>query len=145
MDIVQSVWVSLLPGFEKGEWSFETPAELKAFLVKATRNRLVDRVRRNRRSLATEQPLGEVTPDLIRGHGPGPSEEVRASELWARLLELCPPAHRPILTLKREGFGPAEIAERTGLHPSSVRRILYELTRRFGNLQGGGTGQPSSE
>ena len=47
------------------------------------------------------------------------------------MLALCPPAHRPLLDLKRQGCSLAEIAAQTGLHPSSVRRILYELARRL--------------
>jgi DNA-binding IclR family transcriptional regulator len=33
--------------------------------------------------------------------------------------------------LTRQGFSLGEIAARTGLHESSVRRILYELARKF--------------
>jgi RNA polymerase sigma-70 factor (ECF subfamily) len=46
-------------------------------------------------------------------------------------MELCPPAHRQILELKRQGFPLEEIARRVGLHEGSVRRIIYELARRL--------------
>ncbi len=46
-------------------------------------------------------------------------------------MDLCPPAHRDLLDLKRRGFPLAEIATRTGLHESSVRRILYDLARKL--------------
>jgi RNA polymerase sigma-70 factor (ECF subfamily) len=46
-------------------------------------------------------------------------------------MVLCPPAHRELLRLKRQGYALAEIASRTGLHEGSVRRILYELARRL--------------
>jgi RNA polymerase sigma-70 factor (ECF subfamily) len=46
-------------------------------------------------------------------------------------LTLCPPAHRELLQLKRQGLSLAELAARTGLHASSIRRILYTLARRF--------------
>src|SRR5262249_13672975 len=62
---------------------------------------------------------------------PRPSQVVQADELWQRMTELCPPAHRRLLELKRQGFGLAEIAKRTGLHEGSVRRIRYELARRM--------------
>jgi RNA polymerase sigma-70 factor (ECF subfamily) len=61
---------------------------------------------------------------------PRPSQVAQAAEMWATLMEVCPPAHRPILELKGQGIPLAEIAERTGLHESSVRRILYELARK---------------
>ena len=54
-----------------------------------------------------------------------------AYELWQRLLCICPPAHRLILRLKCQGCDLAEIAQRTGMHPGSVRRILYDLARRL--------------
>src|SRR6516225_6555015 len=45
MDIVQSIWADLLTRFQAGHWHFATPQQLQAFLVKVTRNRLIDRVR----------------------------------------------------------------------------------------------------
>jgi RNA polymerase sigma-70 factor (ECF subfamily) len=62
---------------------------------------------------------------------PQPSEMAEADELWEEMLALCPPAHRELLRLKRQGVPLAEIAARTGLHESSVRRILYDLSRRW--------------
>jgi RNA polymerase sigma-70 factor (ECF subfamily) len=55
----------------------------------------------------------------------------QAEELWQRMLALCPPAHQQVLHLKREGLPLEEIAERTGLHVGSIRRILRTLARRL--------------
>ncbi len=128
VDIVQSVWADLLRGFRAANWQFDDAAQLKAFLVKATRNRFLNRIQRHRR----EKPLGEV--DLAArtpSHEPRPSEVAQRDELWERLLRLCTPAHREILHLRRQGLLLAEIAARTGFHQSSVRRILYDLARRL--------------
>ena len=46
-------------------------------------------------------------------------------------MALRPPEHHELLRLKRQGLSLDEIAAPTGLHPSSVRRILYELARRM--------------
>jgi RNA polymerase sigma-70 factor (ECF subfamily) len=132
VDIVQSVWVDLIAGFREAGWRFADPAQLRAFLIRTTRNRFIDRLRQHQHWLEREQPLA----DMGGGEAPcspdaAPSEEVQAREVWARLLKLCPPEHRELLQLKQEGFSLAEIAERTGLHPGSVRRILAELARRF--------------
>lgn len=132
VDIVQSVWVDLLAGFREAGWRFADPAQLRAFLIRTTRNRFIDRLRQHQRWLDREQPIGE----LADGGAPpspdaAPSEEVQAREVWARLLQLCPPHHRELLRLKQQGFSLAEIAERTGLHPGSIRRILSDLARRF--------------
>ena len=137
-DVVLSIWTDLLDGFRDGRWNFETAAQLRAFLVTATRRRLIDRVRQHRRAIELEQPFGpdEDARQLASGAA-GPSELARGNELWRQLLALCPPAHRELLILKRQGLPLAEIAERTGLHPSSVRRILYDLAKRLASVQQG--------
>ena len=132
VDVVQSVWVDVLHGFRESGWRFATSAQLRAFLVKVTRNRFIDRVRQHQRVLNHEQPLESAELEgLSRARDPRPSEVVQAEDLWQQMLALCPPAHHQLLRLKREGKSLAEIAEQTGLHPSSVRRILYDLARQL--------------
>jgi RNA polymerase sigma-70 factor (ECF subfamily) len=131
-DIVLSVWVDVVKGFRKGVWRFTDTAHLRAFLVKLTRNRFLNRLRKHRRALDAEQPLTENhCADLPATTQEAPSEVVQADDLWQQLLALCPPAHRPLLHLRREGLPLAEVAARTGMHESSVRRILYQLAKRF--------------
>ena len=132
MDIVQSVWADLLEGFRRGNWHFRDGHHLRAFLIKVTRNRFLNRVRRHRRALEREQPLEETDPrQLPSVRQSHPSEVAEANDLWDRLLTLCPPAHRELLRLKRQGLSLAELVARTGLHESSIRRIFYTLARRF--------------
>jgi RNA polymerase sigma-70 factor (ECF subfamily) len=132
MDIVQSVWADLLEGFRRGGWRFRDVHHLRAFLVKATRNRFLNRVRRHRRALECEQSLEETDPlQLPSARQAQPGEVAEADDLWDRLLMFCPPAHRELLQLKRQGLSLAELAARTGLHESSIRRIFYTLARRF--------------
>jgi RNA polymerase sigma-70 factor (ECF subfamily) len=131
-DIVQSVWGDLLVGFRQGRWHFPTPAHLRAFLVQAAHNRLIDRSRRQQDALRHEQHLA---PEDLDGLPPRSQEavgaRVEAEELWHRLWVCCPPQHRELLRFRREGRSLAEIAERSGLHPSSVRRIFYDLASRL--------------
>jgi RNA polymerase sigma-70 factor (ECF subfamily) len=131
-DVVQSIWADVFDGFRSSGWRFQNTAQLKAFLVKATRNRLIDRVRKYRRAASREQPLakGYAEPATTAADA-RPSEVAKAQELWELMNLLCPPAHRELLNLKRHGCSIGEIAERTGMHPSSVRRILYDLARRL--------------
>jgi RNA polymerase sigma-70 factor (ECF subfamily) len=131
-DIVQSAWVDVLDGFRKCGWRFADVAHLRAFLVKVTRNRFLERLRQHRRALDREHPPGEGGLEAVLPSGdPRPSEVAQANELWQQMLLLCPPAHRPLLLLKRQGLSLAEIADRTGLHEGSVRRILYDLEKRL--------------
>ena len=133
VDIVQSIWVDVLAGFQHAGWEFADVARLRAFLARVARNRLIDRQRQWGKHF--EQPLGPAAELVLPpADQTGPSEQAQADELWEKMLGLCAPSHRPIIELKRQGCDLAEIAERTGFHPSSVRRILYDLARRFALL-----------
>jgi RNA polymerase sigma factor (sigma-70 family) len=135
-DVVQSIWVDVLHGFREAGWQFTNANQLRAFLVKAARNRFIDRVRQHGRAVAAEQPLTETDQEALPvSSQPQPSEVLQAGELWEQLLTICPPAHHELLRLKRQGHSIGEIADRTGLHEGSVRRILYDLARRLGFQQ----------
>ena len=131
MDIVQAVWADVLAGFRDAGWHFADRRQLKAFLLTLARHRLIDRRRHYRRALERERPLGEFTTgDLPASPQPRPSEVAQGRELWEQILEQCPPAHRDLLRMRREGLPLSEIAARVGLHEGSVRRILYNVARR---------------
>jgi RNA polymerase sigma-70 factor (ECF subfamily) len=131
-DVVQSVWAGLLPGLYAGRWRFPSVAKLRAFLVTAARNRLTDRVRQHLPAAGREQPLAEIAADAHPPDGCArPSELFRADEMWNRMLALSPPNHHEILRLRRQGVPVGEIAERTGYHVGSVRRVLRELAGRM--------------
>jgi RNA polymerase sigma-70 factor (ECF subfamily) len=131
MDVVQSVWADLLRGFREAGWRFADEAHLRAFLVKLTRHRFIDQVRRHRTAVARECPLGEmVQAEEPPSPQPSPSELVQADELRERMFALCPPAHREIVRLRMRGVPVAEIATRIGLHVGSVHRILHDLACR---------------
>jgi RNA polymerase sigma-70 factor (ECF subfamily) len=132
-DILQSVWADLVHGFREAGWRFADAAHLRAFLVQVTRHRFIDRLRQHRTALGREQALAEPgQEEALPGAEPPPSEVAQAEELWERMLALSPPTHQEVLRLRRQGWTLAEVAARTGLHPSSVRRILYDLARRLG-------------
>ncbi len=132
MDIIQSVWADVLCRFREAGWRFADRSHLRAFLVKVARNRLIDRRREHHRAIEQERPLDEITAhELPETDQPRPSEVAQGHELWERMLQSCPPAHREILRLKHQGLPLGQIAARTGLHEGSIRRILYDLARRL--------------
>ena len=145
-DIVQSVWADVVHGFRTAGWRFDSPAQLRAFLIKAARNRLSDHLRHNHAALEREQHLGAtgLGPSLP-ARQPRPSEVAQAGDVWERLLALCPPDHHDVLRLRRQGLQLTEIAARTGLHEGSVRRILRKLARQlatdYPEGEEGGTGE----
>jgi RNA polymerase sigma factor (sigma-70 family) len=135
-DILQSVWVDLLRGFREDGWRFTDADQLRGFLFVATRNRLIDRARKHRQASIREEPLGaDDARRPLASTEPRPSETAQADDLWEQLLASCPPKHRPMLSLRREGQSLAEIAAHTGLHRDSIRRILRALASRMAFAQ----------
>lgn len=144
MDVVQSIWANVLRGFRGTGWHFNDREHVKAFLMRAVKNRLIDRRRQFNRALELEQPLSATAAsDLPSSKQARPSEVVQGEELWERILELCPPSHREVVRLKRQGLSLAEIAARTGFHVGSVRRILYDLAKRMADVRKGAVPSPS--
>jgi RNA polymerase sigma factor (sigma-70 family) len=129
-DIVQSVWANLLAGHHAGAWHFPDAQHFQAFLVQVTRNRFYDRFRKHRVAFEKEQRLTAThTSEMPSAPEPQAAEVLQAEELWDRMLALCPSEHQELLRLKRQGLSMAELVERTGLHPGSIRRILRNLAR----------------
>jgi RNA polymerase sigma factor (sigma-70 family) len=129
-DIVQSVWADLVEGLRQSKWSFENIEQLRAFLVKMTRNRFVDRLRQHQSALRHEWTMPTQDVDALATAGSSRvSENYYADELWHQMLKVCPPAHYQVLYLKRQGASIDEIASQTGLHKGSVRRILNHIGR----------------
>jgi RNA polymerase sigma-70 factor (ECF subfamily) len=132
LDVVQSVWAHVLHDFRARGCHLTTPDHLRNFLIRVTRNCLTDRLRHYRPALEREQSLAEAgTTSPVASNQPRPSEVARANELWDNMLAVCPPEHRELLYLKRQGLGLATIAARTGLHVDSVRRVLRQLARKI--------------
>jgi RNA polymerase sigma-70 factor (ECF subfamily) len=137
-DVLQSVWADVVRGFKQGRWYFPDDARLRAFLVTMARNRFLDRVRQHSAALKHEERLaGPEQEAAVPAQQPHPSEEAQANELWERMVELCPPEHRELLRLKRQGLPMSELVARTGLHEDSIRRILRTLLRQLAFGSGG--------
>lgn len=128
-DVVQSVWVQVVRQLGRDGWQVSDENQLKGLLATIARRRLVTRIRNHARSIGGDQSPTANLEELTDARHPRPSEVAQANDLWAKLLDLCPPDHHPVLELKRQGLPLAEIAKRTGLHEGSVRRILRRLSR----------------
>jgi RNA polymerase sigma-70 factor (ECF subfamily) len=132
VDVIQSVWADLLDGLRSNRWRFTDASQFRGFLVRVTRNRLIDRVRQHQSAIEYERaPAGVVQGSARPQRGASPSEFAQAEELWERMLAVCGPDHHKLLMLRRQGFTTAEIASQVGLHEGSVRRILGDLARRL--------------
>jgi RNA polymerase sigma factor (sigma-70 family) len=131
IDVVQSAWSDLLQGFRAAGWRFASANQLRAFLVRATRNRFIDRYRQQDHRARQEESLDDHAATYMPAPQATPSAVAEAEDLWQRLLLLCPVEYRPILHLKQQGTPLDEIAAQTGLHPGSIRRILRQLACRL--------------
>lgn len=126
-DVVQSVWVQVVRQLGQDGWQVKDENQLKALLATIARRRLITQTRKIDRTAPLGPQAGlEAMPDT-RLHRA--SEIALANDLWEQMLDLCPPDHHPILTLRREGHSLDEIASRTGMHEGSVRRIIRRLSR----------------
>lgn len=144
IDIVQSVWTHILEDFNAEGWRFRDSNHLRAFLARSTYNRFIDHCRRHRRELQLQHsPGSEEAFDYPDTRETRPSELAQADDLWKLLVKTCNPNHLHILELKRRGASLAEIAAKTGMHSSSIRRILYDLARRMAAPEG--LASPSSD
>src|SRR5947199_7890169 len=93
-DILQSVWADVLRGFREAGWRFIDADHLRGFLFVATRNRLIDLVRRHQKSAGREERLDEGSEQRpLPSPQPRPSEVVQARDLWERIMAHCPPEH----------------------------------------------------
>jgi RNA polymerase sigma-70 factor (ECF subfamily) len=132
MDVVQAVWADILEGVHQRGWHFTDGDHLQAFLVRLAKNRFIDLCRKYREAVRREEPLtNEGAVAAIVSDSPRPSEVAQRNELWDRIMALCPPSHHELVRLKLKGLTLAQIAAETGMHPNSVRRILFELAHRL--------------
>jgi RNA polymerase sigma-70 factor (ECF subfamily) len=130
VDVVQSVWVQLIRQLGRDGWRVNDENHLRALLVTIARRRLITRARQCDRD-DDPIPADEDWTTVSDARTATPSEAAQANDLWAKMLDLLPHQHHPVLMLKREGLPLAEIAARTGLHEGSVRRILRRLSREL--------------
>jgi RNA polymerase sigma factor (sigma-70 family) len=132
MDVVQAVWTDIIEGVHDRGWHFTDRDHLQAFLVRLAKNRFIDLCRKYREAVRREEPLSDQAAALaVVSDAPRPSELAQRNELWDRLMALCPPTHHELLRLKLKGMTLAQIGAETGMHPNSVRRILFELAHRL--------------
>ncbi len=129
MDVVQSAWLYVLR--KLGSNDCPDSDCLRPLLVRVIEHRLIDRARQQKSSRRREEVVADARQKSRQAAQTRPSEHAQVAELWQQLLDLCPPQHRQLLERKREGLSLQEIADQTGLHPSSVRRVLYDLAGKL--------------
>jgi RNA polymerase sigma factor (sigma-70 family) len=138
VDFEQSVWASFFLG-ATDRYSFPTADDLVAFLSRVAYNKVMDATRERlnqkhdlRRECSLDEPTSPGSPDPLVNNLPGPthtpSHYVVADERWRKLTKNLPPGHVRILELLQAGYTQAEIAQRLGCDPKTIRRLLDKLS-----------------
>jgi RNA polymerase sigma-70 factor (ECF subfamily) len=140
MDFVQSVWQSFFSTLSTRPRQFENARHLRAFLAGVARNKVFEEHRRLTRTekyaitreerLYTRRGRHQVERSLV-SPDPTPSQNVQASDRLAQLIAGCSPREVQVITLRYQGLTFEEVAERTGIHERSVRRIIEEARARM--------------
>ncbi len=131
-DVVQSAMADLIVHFRNSGREFEDGSHIRNFLNRVVINRLNDRFRRHRREIVQQKvmldsELGEISDDGTTR----PSRDLSRHELWETIMNACPERHREVILLRKEGLRHNQIADRLGLHPSTVRRVIAEVARQL--------------
>jgi RNA polymerase sigma-70 factor (ECF subfamily) len=130
VDFAQDVWASFFH-LPPERITFRTPQELVAFLARLAQHRLIEEFRK--RHWTTEynqsgvETLKEECSEEPPSRHPTPSQFAIADEQWRLLLHNIPPGIRHALEMLRDGHSHREIAERLGIHPKKIQRLLNRL------------------
>jgi RNA polymerase sigma-70 factor (ECF subfamily) len=133
VDFAQAVWASFF-AVPPERFTFDNPDALAGFLAQVASNKVAEAYRRRvlttKRDLNREVPLGREEiekPAKTIDSQPTPSQVAMANERWERLLEGQPPHYRRILEMLRQGHTYREVADRLGLHPKLIQRLIRKL------------------
>lgn len=131
-DVVQSAMADLIVHFRGPGREFADGAHIRNFLNRVVINRLHDRFRRHRREMDQQRAMADSEfGELSDDDNARPSRDLAHHELWESILKACPQRHRDVILLRREGLRHNQIAERLGLHPSTVRRVIADVARQI--------------
>jgi RNA polymerase sigma factor (sigma-70 family) len=132
VDFTQAVWASFF-AVPPERFTFDNPDALAGFLAQVASNKVAEAYRRRiltaKRELDREVPLRNeaVQKPVNAASQPTPSQVAIANERWEQILEGQPAHYRQILELLRQGHSYREVADRLGLHPKLIQRLIRKL------------------
>jgi RNA polymerase sigma-70 factor (ECF subfamily) len=134
VDFVQTVWQSFFADSRLGRPDFENVEHLRAFLAGVVRNKVFHEHRRLTRTekydVAREERLyvrrgDQEVPRAVLSPEPSPSAAAQAGDRLAQLTVGRSQREVEVISLRRQGLTFGEIAEQTGIHERTVRRIIH--------------------
>ena len=132
-DFVQDTWKSVLR--QRSRFGrFGTTQEFLKIVTALEANKVRGEVRRRCQQTKHNVNREKQAPTaLIRqplSRDSTPSQLAIGRETLLQILAGLPPRHQEIVRLKYDGVSSSEIADRLGMNPGSVRRILLEIYNR---------------
>lgn len=143
IDFLQDVWTSFFRTPPE-DCAFSDPVALVTFLARMAQHKVAGECRRRllcrKYNLNREQSLqGDRRDEEQRSQdpphrAPTPSQVAIAKEHWEQLVDGQPDPYRLMLEMLRQGHDRTEIAEKTGLHPKMIQRLLRKMAQQRGLL-----------
>ena len=133
IDFVQAVWFSLFKERERFN-SFQSPAQLTAFLMGMAKNKLAHEHRRRlqtkKHDLRREQAINSEEESHYPGsNSPRPSQIAQARELWNSIIAGESEQNQGIVKLRLAGMTYEEIGSTLGIHERTARRVIDRLSK----------------
>lgn len=137
IDIVQSVWASLLLRSD-GISDLDTPERFVAYLISMAKRKVLATYRHYTRvasrSVYREQQLTDadssldgIQPGLAVSRDGTASAVASVREAWARTMKGCSPQETDIVKLRLSGLSDSQIAGQLNISERTVRRVLEKL------------------
>jgi RNA polymerase sigma factor (sigma-70 family) len=133
IDLVQDTWIAFFGYLRRGK-TFVGREQLLAFLLNVARNKTLEANRHHlecrKRDVRRVLPLGTVDPtaeETLLARDPAPVNLLIAEETWERLLMGRRPVQQLVLAYRRAGHTHREVADASGLHEKTVRRLLQHV------------------
>jgi RNA polymerase sigma factor (sigma-70 family) len=138
LDVSQSVLANFFVRAASGQFELERPEQLAGLLVTMARNKLLSRVRLERRLVRDVRRL-TAEPEALNqmaDEQPSPSENVSRKELLERVRGLLTDEERQIVELRNQGLAWDEIAEQLGGSGQARRMQLSRGVERLARQLG---------
>jgi RNA polymerase sigma-70 factor (ECF subfamily) len=136
LDLVQSVFITLLKGLRNDKFHIAGPAELVALSAEIIRRKVAQVWKRMKRRTELNGQLTGTHEDaehvvVGRPDSLDPAVEAEVRDGLARMLDEVDDADRKLLELRLQGFTTAEAARKLDADPDILRVRLSRLRRRL--------------
>lgn len=136
VDLVQSVYITLLKGLRGEKFHIAGPQELVALSAEIIRRKVAQVWKRLKRRTELNTNLTGSREDdehvIVNREGePDPMADAEMRDAIERIMQECDPADRKLLQLRLEGNSTAEAARALDADPDVLRVRLSRLRKRL--------------